>query len=259
MLDGKFVAIKDVINKNASVVYKFTLNIKKISEKFQVLENELSCTVEQFDRPLNKTGNNRLISLRTMDFKAVDNYSMIVDQHGFYEVACDKKDKRLYEDQYFVLPYNMSKLIDERMAMKPFTKKAEDVRFIDEGNSLPIDKKMNVLIIRIDSLSYSHFKRALPKLYNYLNNELKNNVFFTNANSVGENTHPNMVPFLSGVVIEDIESLNVSSEWDYYKKKDDAYYDPYPFIWYEYENKGYLTGYQVLISFCNHIFHFILL
>lgn len=104
---------------------------------------------------------------------------------------------------------------------------------------------MNVLMFRIDSLSFQHFRRVMPKTYNYLANELENNVMYTMFNSVGENTHPNLVPLYSGVVVESIETVNLPPEIYQLEHKDEGFYDKIPFIWYEYEEKGYLTAYQV--------------
>ena len=68
---------------------------------------------------------------------------------------------------------------------------------------------------------------------------------FTSVNRVGENTHPNLIGMLTGIYISGIPSIKIRSEFDSYKKLDDEFYDKYPFIWYRYENAGYLTGLQV--------------
>ena len=73
---------------------------------------------------------------------------------------------------------------------------------------------------------------------------------YTMFNTVGENTLPNILPLYSGVVVEEIESLNIKSEYEELKIKDEGYFDKYPFIWYDYEKQGYLTGFQVNFIFC---------
>ena len=104
---------------------------------------------------------------------------------------------------------------------------------------------MNVLLLGFDSLSLNHFKRVMPITYKYLTTSLENNVFFTGMNRVGENTLPNLVAMMSGIFMTDIPGINVTSEFEMYKKIDEEYFDKYPFIWHRYEKAGYLTAFQV--------------
>ena len=120
---------------------------------------------------------------------------------------------------------------------------------------------MNIIVYKIDSISYEHFKRSkkfywytflidfkslkflvMPLTFKYLTNGLESNIFFTNLNSVGENTRPNIMPLFSGIVVEGIESLKVRPEINPILKLNDEFYDNFPFNWYEYENEGYLTA-----------------
>jgi hypothetical protein len=84
----------------------------------------------------------------------------------------------------------------------------------------------------------------MPLTYKYLANQLETNIFFTNLNSVGENTRPNIMPLFSGIVVEGIESIRVRSEVNLILKQNDDFYDKFPFIWYDYEKEGYLTAFH---------------
>ena len=108
-------------------------------------------------------------------------------------------------------------------------------------------EKMNVLLIGIDSMSYPHFQRSMPKTFNYLANELKNNILYSAVNKVGENTLPNLFALLAGVSYEGFESDSnkKNDEKEKYSNLDNFFADKYPFIFYEYENAGYITAYQV--------------
>lgn len=105
-------------------------------------------------------------------------------------------------------------------------------------------QKMNVLIIVLDSVSLAHFKRAFPLTYEYVT-KLDGNIFFENVGVNGENTYPNMLPFLAGIVKEPIWELNMYDETPHYKdlEKNKTFHDLYPFIWKRYESIGYLTSF----------------
>jgi hypothetical protein len=103
------------------------------------------------------------------------------------------------------------------------------------------NKKFNVLMFGIDSVSKKHFKRIFPKTLSFLSNKLSNNIIYENYNSIGVNTFPNLVPMLSGVVDEPNEILEMKSEIVDYKEKNYSFFDTFPFLWNDYESMGYLT------------------
>jgi hypothetical protein len=247
ILNGtEFVTIKDVLCESSKetrqlcnsigikldVIYSMRLNINEFLLKVNLEEDQVDCNVEIFDKVFNSKTERKTQTLKIFQFSRESNHTLYFDTHGFYQVSCYSNDKTtLYEDYYFIYPYNMSKLMDKRQKNKK--KLTND------------DKKMNVLMIRIDSMSYQHIRRVMPKTYDFLTNKLENNIMYTMFSTVGENTHPNIMPLYSGIVVEAIESRNVSSEIEAYKKIDKGYYDNFPFIWYEYEKEGYITGFQV--------------
>ena len=61
-------------------------------------------------------------------------------------------------------------------------------------------QQMNVLMIGLDSMSYNNMRRVLPRTYEYLDKELEDNVILDNFNSVGENTFPNHIAMLCGLI-----------------------------------------------------------
>jgi hypothetical protein len=111
--------------------------------------------------------------------------------------------------------------------------------FNDDANN----DKMNVLILTIDSLARNQLERQMPLTFKYLTSQLKDNVFFEQLNTIGVNTHPNMLPFFTGILLYPPEQLNLTNEQLFYHNID-LFYDIYPFIWREYEKAGYLTSYQ---------------
>ena len=89
----------------------------------------------------------------------------------------------------------------------------------------------NVLLLAIDSMSYTNFKRhfirteKLMKKYNF--HELRG------YTKVGQNTFPNMIPFLTGHHWQELEpNPNVLQN---------MYFDDWPIIWKDYSRKGFVT------------------
>ena len=98
-------------------------------------------------------------------------------------------------------------------------------------------------------MSYPHLQRSMPKTFNYLKNELRNNILYSSMRTVGENTIPNILAILAAVSYEGIQSdsVKINPEKEKYEKLDDKFADRYPLIWNEYERAGYITGYQILL------------
>ena len=147
----------------------------------------------------------------------------------------------------------MSKLVEERREMQKLEIKGNNLtyeadnddqylKFLDSDNTLLLEKKMNILMLGFDSLSYQHFQRVMPITFKYLSKSLENNVMFTSMNRVGENTHPNVWALLSGIFISKIDSINMTSEYPRYLSIDEGFLDKLPFIWHKYEKGGYLTS-----------------
>ena len=244
--DGyEFVFIKDIFCKNSNVacknnsievIYSLTVNMIDFLKIFRVEEEKVFCKINAFDQPETTVEKNS----KTETFLKENNYTIYTELHGSYIVICnqfiDNVYKLIYKDFYYIFPYRMSELVRE-----------EKKRFSDDKIKSN-DEKMNVFIFKIDSLSYLHFQRTMPITFEYLTKKLDNNIVFKNLNSIGENTFPNLIPFFTGLIVEAVESLKLKSEIYSAVNQDEGYYDKLPFIFYEYERHGYLTGYHV--NFC---------
>jgi hypothetical protein len=110
------------------------------------------------------------------------------------------------------------------------------------------NNKMSVLILTLDSVSKNQLERIMPSTFKYLTSQPKETVFFENLNTIGVNTYPNIVPLLTGMLINPPEELNLTRDYHFYRNIE-TYHDFYPFIWREYEKAGYLTLYQEELPF----------
>jgi hypothetical protein len=238
------------------------------------IDSSLKCDLQLFDKRMNagdyldyltyanvSSVEVRLSEIRFLEFK--------VAKSGFYFIECwlltaDASNKSVFTEVLSILPQNMRHLMDanrpsrhrtERLKRKKLKKLSDknsetlisaDYEKCDkiEGGELP--DKMSVLIIVLDSVSYPFLKRSFPLTYKYLVDDLENNLMFENLNIVGENTYPNMIPMLTGVLKETNDELGIKDETPFFRNtlKCSTYHDLYPFVWYDYERLGYLTVYQ---------------
>ncbi|PSN55946.1 hypothetical protein C0J52_00457 [Blattella germanica] len=81
----------------------------------------------------------------------------------------------------------------------------------------------SVLIFTIDSMSRLNFIRQLPKTYKVLTTII-NATIFKGMTKTGDNTFPNMIPFLTGRKLERA-----------------MYYDDFPIAWKNFSANGYVT------------------
>lgn len=94
---------------------------------------------------------------------------------------------------------------------------------------------MNVVIFGIDGVSHMNFLRTMPLTVEFLIKEMKAE-FLNGYTKVGENTFPNLVPVLTGLSVDE---LNTTC-W----KTKETYFDECPFIWKNYSEAGYNTAYS---------------
>ena len=196
--------------------------------------------------------------LDTNLFEVSNNFEIYLNENGFYSVSCYESNEILYKDVFTILPYKMEKLIMNR---KNYAVKANDLNpnenvemSKDDDNivkastrvkvPLNLKEKMNVLLIGIDSVSHKHFERIFPSTFKFLKEELENNLIYDNFNSVAENTLPNLIPLLTGIIAENLTDSGLANEISDYLNLDDGYFDKLPFIWNDYEDNGYLTMFQ---------------
>ena len=231
------------------VVYRMRLNMNDLVRNLRsknYREGDIYCNVERFVRIPNISMELETKTVERFSFDPQNSYELFFKLHGFYQVNIFSNktgsSKKIYEDYFYIFPYNMTILLAE----SKHNIKKEKVKYLnDVKNNLNIDGKSNVFMIRLDSISYPQFRRQMPLTYNYLSNKLEKNVMYTTFSSVGENTHPNIIPLYSGIVVDGIESLNISSEFLRLRNQDEGFFDRYPWIFYNYEKENYLTGFQV--------------
>ncbi|XP_060063839.1 uncharacterized protein LOC132544282 [Ylistrum balloti] len=92
------------------------------------------------------------------------------------------------------------------------------------------DDNLSVLMFGIDSVSRLAAIRKLPKTVKYIKETLGGFVF-QGYNKVGDHTFPNLLALLCGKTQFGFEDVDLDKDFA----------DNYPFIWYEFEKKGYVT------------------
>ena len=250
-----FVEIWNKIS-NTTETYLIKLNMDLVKKSFK-LNNNIVCTLQRFikEDPENKK---QLTYFTEMEFDNKLNFTVSVNDTGYYYVKCVRRQSILnslvFDYIYTVLPFNMTKLMDKRRYFRGLEEETaepyKDFPLLKHNDFEPCFKrkevnsqKMNVLILGLDSVSTSHFKRIFPKTFSYLNNQTERNFIFNNLNSVGSNTYPNMLALLAGMVEETIPELKIKGEIDFFRNID-KHHDILPFIWKEFEDLGYITMYQ---------------
>ena len=232
--------------------YVFQLNPKLLADHFNKDENSFKCKLETFDRNYNVIeGDEKEVTIRAMEyFQRRFNYTIVFKKYGFIYLSCfmlfNNSEVLIYDETFNIFPKNMSKLFEDKNSYySQIEVDFQKMKFLDKESKNNLNKKMNVLMIYIDSVSYQHLKRAMPITYDYLTNKLENNYVYSSMVTVGEKSYANALPLLSGIVVEEDKSINLYADENYYNSKYDGYFHRYPFIWYEYEKNGYITGFQV--------------
>ncbi|XP_076316111.1 uncharacterized protein LOC143228710 [Tachypleus tridentatus] len=120
-------------------------------------------------------------------------------------------------------------LHEEYISMTPLKKHVEE-RCAEKVKMLPKPETLNVMLIGIDSISALNFVRHFEKTNNYLHRVLKP-IQLMGYNKVGDNTFPNLTPFLTGQFID--------YYWNETRKK--MFFDGLDFVWKEYSRRGFRT------------------
>ncbi|XP_030377783.1 uncharacterized protein LOC115626546 [Scaptodrosophila lebanonensis] len=103
-------------------------------------------------------------------------------------------------------------------------------------------RKLNVIMLGIDSLSRINFRRTMPDMLQYVQ---RSGWFeMQGYNKMGDNTFPNLLAVLTGYSPEtaDIEICNTKSV---------GCLDKLPFIWQLYKKAGYMTAYGEDMGYLN--------
>uniref|UniRef100_A0A0K8SW36 Uncharacterized protein n=1 Tax=Lygus hesperus TaxID=30085 RepID=A0A0K8SW36_LYGHE len=97
--------------------------------------------------------------------------------------------------------------------------------------------KMNVLMFGFDSISRLTFSRKLPKSFEYLTKEL-GTIILQGYNIVGDGTPQALIPILTGKT--ELELPDTRRRMGHKA----TFVNAYPFVWNEYKDAGYVTGYM---------------
>ncbi|CAG0895969.1 unnamed protein product [Darwinula stevensoni] len=93
---------------------------------------------------------------------------------------------------------------------------------------------LSVLILGLDAISRNNAIRHLPKTRRVL--QEMGAVDFPMYHKVGDNTFPNLIPFLTGSYPETLPE-------DCYNVTGDGYFDSCPLIWKEFQNQSFVTAF----------------
>ncbi|CAI9738134.1 XP_029649278.2uncharacterized protein LOC115222996 [Octopus vulgaris] len=106
----------------------------------------------------------------------------------------------------------------------------DSMKNIDFSNFAENKLSLNVLLIGIDSVSRLNFIRQMPLTRQFLLSH--GAIEMLGYNKVGDNTFPNMIPFLTGKYLEELPES---------KKLEREPFDKYDIIWKHYNKSGYVT------------------
>ena len=104
-------------NNILDVVYSMKLNMKGLAKELRRQESEIICNVERFVRVSNNTMEILTKTIERFIFQEKDNYVLYFKSHGYYQVNVFLNiignGTKLYQDFYYIFPYNMSILLED--------------------------------------------------------------------------------------------------------------------------------------------------
>ncbi|KAH8293278.1 hypothetical protein KR018_006726, partial [Drosophila ironensis] len=100
------------------------------------------------------------------------------------------------------------------------------------NDSRQTEKYPNVFIFGIDSISRMHFRRSMPRTWNFVRKE--GWFEMEGYNKVADNTFPNLLALLTG---------KTPREWKLVNVRDAGRLDYIYFLWKSFKSSGYLTAY----------------
>jgi hypothetical protein len=270
----------DVIQKKKNEIYQILIDVSllKLTLKLDETADRFKCFAQQFNKPINKSEEDFGVDMSEKIYEFTESkkpfYTVeINDEFGYYYIYCkhDKSQVVFFDYLINVYPKDMSKLAENRLLFREYNHQfkmnindeEKKSKFYENhiissdthrAKNEPVkdEEKTNVLVIGIDSVSANHFRRIFPLTYDFLKNDLGNNVIFERFHSVGSNTYPNLLAMLTGIVEETqtYSGYNLTGEIDTYRQLDSTFHDSLPFLWYDYESLGHLTMFQEDLPEC---------
>lgn len=204
------------------------LNETEIQTEYKVNNvDDLYCEYEPFHRK--SDFNNEFSKANRKIVFQFGDVVKVVDE--FVRVICriNKKNKEIYRDYHFFI---LNKLLESEAT----NIESNDINIEDNDTSAKhkTDRKMNVMVIGLDSLSRLNFHRRMNESAEVLLNEL-NAVEFFGFNKVADNTYPNLIPTLTGLDENELVTACIPTK--------NHTFDLCHFIWNEFKNKNYSTTY----------------
>lgn len=111
---------------------------------------------------------------------------------------------------------------------------------INWGNVSHRHPPLNVIIVGYDQISRLNLIRLMRETFKLLQQDA-DIIDLQGFNKVGDATLNNTLAFLTGM---DFGATTNSSWWDHNHSSNTSYFDDCPWIWKEFEDKGYLTAYS---------------
>ena len=118
--------------------------------------------------------------------------------------------------------------------------------------------KLSVLLFEIDSLAQNIGRKLLKNTYNYLLQE-QHGILLSRFHKVGENTFPNMIPYMTGVKCQryfptlrlcclatnqTFTGQSVSEKFPNKTALEESYFDELPILWKNFSQNSFITGYS---------------
>ncbi|XP_043652612.1 uncharacterized protein LOC122619632 isoform X1 [Drosophila teissieri] len=191
-----------------------TANAKQLWQKLGVRRlSEICCAYKRFVR-LNDYVN-RYFESKVFRFSKWSNFTEVEPGNITLRVWCWMDYGRLvFHDVFIFLPFPKD-------------------RILNVTNSKPANR-LSVLILGIDSISHMHYQRYFSRVKDLI--EGLPHIELWGYNRVGQNSYPNLIPFLSGQSVDELEARSGCFE----PNKEDNF-DRCRFLWHDFKAAGYAT------------------
>ncbi|XP_022208109.2 uncharacterized protein LOC111064668 [Drosophila obscura] len=179
------------------------------------VEENLQCKYWLMERQDDRS--NKYLLEREFNLSPDENKPIQVESnHQMYRIQCRGADNFIkYNDVIFFMP-------------PPVEERTKPPTTYD-----PTPERLSVMILGIDSMSQLHFDRNFPHLTTFL--EYVPHTFFPGYSRVGMDAYDNVVPLLSGLRPDELETKCLSVN--------KSTYDNCGLLWDEFKTAGYSTSY----------------
>ena len=110
-------------------------------------------------------------------------------------------------------------------------------------------KRINVMLVGLDALSRLNFQRQMPTTHEYLVKQM-NAIEMRGYNKLGDNTFPNLVPLLTGLSENELQTACLNNSSISNKTFDDC-----PFVWNFFRDNGYRLVHFIFVLSVNRLIY----